>query len=285
MSRYTASTFDSNLLQITDNESNQIVYKENLLASVKESIRDLQKVCDILNAESARADRAEQMACELGAIITEADDDLDREDTRHLKEGDTYDTTNFTETLKRGRARARTEPVAGRWVSRDDVVAIEEWRTRGGVMESIETALTGKRVAYASERLTTATDAVVGLRAERDALEAWRIDLFQEFKELMGLPEDTDTSDTLHHMRLRIDERDAIKTEVEAMRAVVDATSLFLDEVESINDEEHNKAGRDPVMVAANKAADVREALDALRAREVKFTNIDKAPAQGEIKE
>ena len=60
-----------------------------------------------------------------------------------------------------------------------------------------------------------------------------------------------------------------LRAEVEAMRAVVEATSLFLDEVESIHDEEHEKAGRDPVMVAANKAADVQRALDALRARKV----------------
>ena len=70
-------------------------------------------------------DEAQQMVCEMREIILEAADDLDRDSRRHMESGDGLDVSNTEHTLSRGReVVARTDPVAGRWVSKAAVDAI-----------------------------------------------------------------------------------------------------------------------------------------------------------------
>src|SRR5574343_448706 len=70
------------------------------------------------NREKARADAAERMVVDLGAIIKEAAEDIAREDKRNFADGGPYDTTNVDTTLRRGLAAlASTAEVAGRWVA------------------------------------------------------------------------------------------------------------------------------------------------------------------------
>ena len=129
----------------------------DIISQRDSSIAQACKLADEI--QEVRDDR-DQWAANANTTLALYDDLIDRSDRLRRMQDEYVDVSvDLTEHIRDNGGRYHTD--GGPQELREDVMAfIAKLQERGGVIEALESALQGKKIKYASERLTAATEAV-----------------------------------------------------------------------------------------------------------------------------